>query len=110
MLEVLHRLHDGTLARRPQPPGGSYERWPTKDDWRIATSWTARRAFNFMRGTAEWGQPYIVQAGGEELVLATALAYDPHELLDKAFVRLDDEVLIQLATGVLRARELRNFP
>jgi len=104
MLAALQGLRDGTLSRRPQPPGGSYQPWPAPDDWRMATSWTARRAFNFMRGTAEWGQPYIVQAGGEELVLAAALANDPHDVLHKAFVRAGDEVLIQFAAGVLRAR------
>jgi len=106
MLEVLHGLRDGMLSRRPQPPGGSYQPWPTRDDWRIATSWTARRAFNFMRGTSEWGQPYIVQVGEQQIALATAITYDSHELLPKAFVRVGDEVLIQFAAGVLRAREL----
>jgi methionyl-tRNA formyltransferase len=104
MLEVLQELRDGTLSRRPQPHGGSYEPWPTQQDWQIATSWTAQRAFGFMRGTAEWGQPYIIQAGGEELVLATALAYDPDDMLHEAFVRVGDEVLIQFMAGVLRAR------
>jgi len=104
MLEVLQELRDGTLSRRPQLPGGSYQPWPARDDWRISTSWTAQRAFGFMRGTAEWGQPYIIQAGGEELVLATALAYDPNAVLHEAFVRVGDEVLIQFAAGVLRAR------
>ena len=106
VLAALQGLRDGTLARRAQPPGGSYQPWPTHDDWRIVTSWTARRAFNFMRGTREWGQPYIVQAGEAELMLATAIAYNPDELLSEAFVRVGDEVLIQFAAGVLRAREL----
>ncbi|MEO7908877.1 MAG: formyltransferase family protein [Roseiflexaceae bacterium] len=106
MLQVLQKLPDGMLSRRPQPPGGSYQPWPTRDDWRIATSWTARRTFNFMRGTAEWGQPYIVQRGGEELALATAIAYEPHELLPEAFVRVGGEVLIQFADGILRARAI----
>jgi len=106
MLKVLQALRAGTLAHRPQPPGGSYQPWPAPQDWRIATSWTARRAFNFMRGTAEWGQPYIVQAGGQELILATALAYDLNDVLREAFVRVGDEVLIQFADGVLRARQV----
>jgi methionyl-tRNA formyltransferase len=104
LLEVLQSLRDGTLARRPQPPGGSYQPWPAQDDWHIATSWTAQRAFNFMRGTAEWGQPYIVQAGEQPLALTTAIAYDPAALLDEAFARVGDEILIQFAAGVLRAR------
>jgi methionyl-tRNA formyltransferase len=106
MLAVLQGLRDGTLSRRPQPPGGSYQPWPTRDDWQLETSWTARRAFNFMRGTAEWGQPYIVRAGDQQIALATAIAYDPHELLKEAFVRLGDEIWIQFAAGVLRAREI----
>jgi len=107
MLQVLQSLRDGTLSRRPQPPNGSYQPWPAQDDWQITTSWTARRAFNFMRGTVEWGQPYIIHAGGEELALATALAYDPDKVMHEAFVRTGDEVQIRFAAGVLRARELR---
>ncbi len=104
MLAALHRLRDGPLPRRPQPPGGSYQPWPAPDDWRIATSWTAHRAFNFMRGTAEWGQRYFIQADGEQLALVRAIGYDPDERLDAAFVRLGDQVLIQFAAGVLRAQ------
>jgi methionyl-tRNA formyltransferase len=107
MLEALHGLRAGALARRPQPPGGSYQPWPAPADWRIATSWTAQRAFNFMRGTAEWGRPYFVQVGEQQIALATALAYDPDELLHEPFVRVGDEVLIQFAAGVLRARVAR---
>ena len=106
MLAVLQGLRDGTLSRWPQPLGGSYQPWPTPDDWQIATSWTARRAFNFMRGTAEWGQPYIIRFGDQQIALATAIAYHPDELLHGAFVRAGDEVWIQFAAGVLRAREM----
>jgi methionyl-tRNA formyltransferase len=104
MAAALRSLRAGTLARRPQPPGGSYEPWPAPGDWRIDTSWTARRAFNFMRGTAGWGQPYIVQIDGEEIALSTAIAYDADAALGAALVPADGEVLIQFAVGVLRAR------
>jgi methionyl-tRNA formyltransferase len=104
MAVSLRHLRAGTLARRPQPSGGSYESWPAPNDWRIETSWTARRAFNFMRGTAEWGQPYIVRVGDDEVALATAMAYESDTLQAEAHVRLGDEVLIQFAAGVLRAR------
>ncbi len=106
MLGVLQGLRDGTLSRRPQPPGGSYQPWPARDDWQIATSWTARRAFNFMRGTAEWGQLYAVRAGDQQIALATAIAYDPTATLAEAFVRAGDEIQLRFAAGVLRAREI----
>lgn len=109
MAAALRELRAGALARWPQPTGGSYEPWPTPDDWRIDTGWTARRAFNFMRGTAEWGQPYMVQAGGEELALSTAIAYEPGATLDTPSLRIGDEVRIQFAAGVLRARLINTF-
>jgi methionyl-tRNA formyltransferase len=104
MAAALRSLGDGPIERRPQPPGGSYEPWPTRDDWRIDTSWPARRAFNFMRGTAEWGQPYIVRIGGEEIALAAAIAYDPDAALGTPWLREGQEQTIQIAQGLLRAR------
>jgi methionyl-tRNA formyltransferase len=105
MRDSLQGLRDGTLARRPQPAGGSYQPWPTQGDWRIATSWTARRAFNFMRGTAEWGQPYLVSIGDMQIALAAAIAFDADRILHHAFARAGDQVTIQFAAGTLRARE-----
>jgi methionyl-tRNA formyltransferase len=104
MIAALRDLRAGALARWPQPPGGGYEAWPGPDDWRIETSWPARRAFNFMRGTAEWGQPYIVGAGGQEIALAGAIAYDPDATLAEAFVDAGDQLRIAFSPGLLRAR------
>jgi methionyl-tRNA formyltransferase len=104
MLASLQQLRDGTLVRRPQPPGGSYQPWPTQDDWQLSTSWAARRAFNFMRGTADWGQSYVVHVGDLQIALATALAYDPAGWLGEAFVRAGDQVWIQFSAGTLCAR------
>jgi methionyl-tRNA formyltransferase len=104
MVAALGALRDGTLVRRPQPPGGSYERWPAPDDWRISTDWPARRAYNFMRGTAEWGQPYRVTIGTQELTLSTALGYNADATLGVPYVEDGDHVRIQFTPGVLWAR------
>jgi methionyl-tRNA formyltransferase len=104
MVETLRALEDRTLARRPQPRGGSYEPWPTPADWRIDIGWPARRAFNFMRGTEEWGQPYLVSVAGQELALAAALGYNSATTLGQPYVRVGDAVHIQFAAGVLRAQ------
>jgi methionyl-tRNA formyltransferase len=104
MVAALGALCDGALARRPQPPGGSYEGWPTADAWQISTDWPARRAYNFMRGTAEWGQPYRLTIGAEELRLSAALAYHTHATLDVPYTEAGDQVWIQFSPGVLRAR------
>jgi methionyl-tRNA formyltransferase len=103
LVETVQALEHGTPARRPQS-GGSYYPWPTPEDFAIDTAWPARRAFNFMRGTAEWGQPYPVEAGGTRLLLGSALAYAADERLNVPCVRSGDEVRIQFTPGVLRAR------
>ena len=58
-----------------------------------------------MRGTDDWSQRYEVLAGGERLLLAMALAYDPAERLGVPFIRSEREVAIQCTPGVLRAIE-----
>ncbi|HEX9370936.1 MAG TPA: formyltransferase family protein, partial [Roseiflexaceae bacterium] len=104
MVETLRALAAGALARRPQPPGGSYEPAPGAEDFRIDPAWPARHAFNFMRGTAEWGQPYLVAVDGADLALAAAIGYDAGAVLGAPYVHMGDEVRVQLAPGVLRAR------
>jgi methionyl-tRNA formyltransferase len=105
LVEVLRRQQQGNVERRPAAAGGSYESWPAPQDWIISTSWPARRAFNFMRGTDDWLQRYEVVAGGERLILTAALSYDPAEALGVPFIRSGREVAIQCTPGVLRAIE-----
>ncbi len=103
LVEALRRLAAGTLERRPQPPGGSYQPAPGPADFVLHTDWSARRAFNFMRGTSDWGQPYPVQAGGERVLLGQALGYEPDAHLPASLVRLADRIRLQFSPGVLIA-------
>lgn len=104
LVETLDALGRGTAKRRKQPSGGTYYGRPSQDDFTLDTGWPARRAFNFMRGTAEWGQPYVVEAGGARLALRAALAYAPDGTIGQPFVRMEDEMLVQFTPGVVRAR------
>lgn len=105
--QVLQQLTQVSSAPFPrglrQPPGGSCQSWPTAADFRLCLDWSARHAYNFMRGTAEWRQPYPVMVVGEELVLRTALAYDATASLAAPYVRNGDVVLIDFHPGVLQA-------
>jgi methionyl-tRNA formyltransferase len=103
LVEALAGLRRGPIARRSQPPGGSYYGWPAPGDWAIDPSWPARRAFNFMRGTNDWGQPYPIEVGGARLTLAAAISYLPDAALGAPFLLDGDKVAIQCAPGVLRA-------
>jgi methionyl-tRNA formyltransferase len=104
MVTALQALAEGTLTPYPQPAGGSYEPAPTADDFRLDTNWPARRAFNFMRGTAEWGQPYRVAAGPADLLLTKAISFDATGELGTPFQRSSRDIRVQFAPGVLHAR------
>lgn len=100
---VLYDLARGVVQRRPQPPGGSYQGRPRPEDFALSTDWPARRAFNFMRGTAEWGIPYTVALANDTVRLAVADSYNDLEL-DRPSVRHGRNILIRFNPGILYAR------
>lgn len=106
LVETIERLARDDLAFESQPAGGSYERWPREEDFAIASDWTARRAFNFVRGTRGWQMPYHIRtAAGEVILIHDAIGYDADQRLTQPIQRADGITRIQLRQGVLIARE-----
>lgn len=102
--QVLADLERGVVRRRPQPDGGSYFGLPQGNDFTLAINWPARQAYNFMRGTADWGKPYLLKVDGEDLWLAEAEGYDPDGALVSAYEQEGSYIRINFSPGVLRAR------
>jgi methionyl-tRNA formyltransferase len=105
LVAVLQQLAAGNATRRPQPPGGSYQPAPQAADFTLDPFWPARRAYNFMRGTAGWGQPYPLSIGGETLYLRRALGYDPAARLPAPVVRAGAQLHLQFTPGILLAED-----
>jgi methionyl-tRNA formyltransferase len=103
LLDVLQQLQKGQLVRRPQPPGGSYFPAPQEIDFVIESTWSAQRAFNFMRGTNDWQRSYPIEVAGRRFTLKQALFYSSHEVLDQPYRLWGDQIDIQFSPGVLRA-------
>jgi methionyl-tRNA formyltransferase len=103
---VLAELARGIVQRRPQPAGGSYFGFPGEADFALSTGWPARRAFNFMRGTADWNRPYRVEIAGRTEWLATADDWSAVEL-DRPSVRHGRHILIRFNPGILYANTVR---
>lgn len=101
LVDVLHDLEIGSLSRVPQPSSGSSAPWPTADDFVLQTDWPVRRAFNFMRGTASWGQPYPIAIGDRQMLLGTAIAYRLDNEVSPLRPPSEHEVLIRFADGTL---------
>lgn len=104
-VRALAQLAEGALLRQPQPAGGHYDPAPQAKDFVLERAWSARHAYNFMRGTAEWGMPYRVKglAGADGVWLETAVAYEPDGKLPQPIVYRHNQVGIQFTPGILWA-------
>ncbi len=104
LIGQLDTLSTGRWLPQPQLEGGSYFGWPTADDFALSTAWTARQAFNFLRGTADWGVPYRLDVGGETIWLAAALAFRDAAGMTALEESADDELWLPFTEGRLHAR------
>lgn len=73
--DILEALGAGSLVRDRQPEGGSYFGGPAAADFRLDATWHPRRAFNFMRGTAEYGVPFRYESDGRVQWFRDAVAW-----------------------------------
>jgi len=76
---------------------------PKQKDRLIPTTWSARRAFNFIRGADEWG-PFGIELNGERVRVREALSYTLGERMEKAIEKKNGEMKIQFADGVVVVR------
>ncbi|HXF64588.1 MAG TPA: formyltransferase family protein, partial [Caldilineaceae bacterium] len=112
--ETLAALAAGTQPRTPQPPGGSAQGWPTPADFRLDPGWPARRAYNFLRGVEEWGQPFLLEGTpstpSHAWRLYRALDWTADGLLPAPVVQEGEVLYIQFTPGVLVALGERAAP
>jgi methionyl-tRNA formyltransferase len=98
------RYRDGTVETRAQVAAeASYFGPPTAEDFRVSSDWSARRLFNFIRGTDRWGRPYPITLDGREYLLGQALAYSADGTLASPFELSGERIRIRCAPGVLEA-------
>ena len=106
LVRALAILSTGELATRSQGAGGSYQGRPSRDDFTIPTTWQARRAFNFMRGTADWNHPFTIEGINFRLKVGNALSFDPENTPGDRFVRQNREAVVAFNPGWVRVRIL----
>jgi methionyl-tRNA formyltransferase len=103
LVDTIRRLHGGDCPRQSQGEGGSYYPMPSAADFQIPLTWSARHAFNFIRGTEEWGRPYPVVVGDERILLSSAIGFRHHGELGRTITRAGKQVWLQFNPGVLQA-------
>jgi methionyl-tRNA formyltransferase len=107
LAEAVDQVSRGTAPRRPQSAAeASYLPLPGRADLSLSVDWTARRAFNFVRGA---GSPdsqlqFEVIAGDQSFGIVEAVSYSGDEQLGAPYRREGDVLAVQFSPGVLRAR------
>lgn len=90
-------------ARSQRGVDYSYYPAPVYHDFELLLDWPALQAFNFMRGTDQWGHTYHVKIGDNNIVLKSAIAYSPVGTLQEAYRIEDNFIRIRFSPGVLLA-------
>jgi len=109
MLAMLADLAKQKLMKTKQDQAlASYFPYPQKDDFTVDTSWSAQRAYNFMRATQVFGHVYHCQTGQHHFLLEQALDYDNNAMLtdvdvqaNRLYIPFNEGVLIATYTGKL---------
>jgi methionyl-tRNA formyltransferase len=102
MAQAALALAAGMAIPQPQPTGeGSYEPWPTADDFAITPDRPARWAFNFLRAAPYWGETPMIDVAGRRFVVTEAVDFDATRELDEPFRREGTDVWLRCAPGVL---------
>ncbi|WP_420630462.1 methionyl-tRNA formyltransferase [Candidatus Leptofilum sp.] len=102
LVEAVQKLALGELSRQPQPAGFTSDPWPTDADFVLDLSWSARRAYNFMRGTMNWERPYFIEITGRRIWLETAVAYQPNAQQNEIVLQQGKTLFSQFSPGILQ--------
>ena len=105
LVRAVRRFGSGVLRESAQDEArATWFGWPDEGAFRMPASWTAERAFRFMRGVAEWGRPFSIEAGGETLVAECALDFEAQGGQQDRVRREGRVATIGFASGTLRVR------
>lgn len=98
---TLEALVEGRAAPRPQPPGGSRQGWPGAADFVVPTDWPLQRAWDFMRGSAAWSQPFCMHVGESRLLTGPPTQMRPGSVVGAGWQWGDEGIEVSFAGGTL---------
>ncbi len=102
LVDAVSALRQGGRTHRPQPASAvPAAPAPGDDDFIITRAWSARRAFNFIRGLAGGRRSIAIAVEGDCFVARGALSVDPTATMDTPVQRTGAIVRVRCAPSVL---------
>ena len=103
LVDALQPIEARTLTEASQDETrASWFGWPDAAAFRVPTSWTAERAFRFMRGVREWGRAFTVECRDDTLLVEGALGFESRGGREGVVRREGRVATIGFSTGSLR--------
>jgi methionyl-tRNA formyltransferase len=103
LLVALDELRAGMFAHTPQSETVvPLAPQPTDEDFILTPEWSARRAFNFVCGVAEWNREIILEIGSERYAVNKAIAYTESEQLEAPLEQRDERWKVRCSPGSLQ--------
>lgn len=100
---ILQGLSIDTLARNQEESESSYFHFPTGSDYQLFSTWTARQAFNFIRGSWPPIKPFTLITDENTWIITQALDYTDKQQQTEPVQKHENELYIQFSTGILHA-------
>ncbi|MCP4168559.1 MAG: hypothetical protein GY759_22070 [Chloroflexi bacterium] len=98
---LVDALAKPTLPRRSQPETAvSYQSFPGPEQSIIPTTWSAKRAYNFIRGADSWG-PFFIKTSSGTVHVHRAVAFDDNESQKAATIVDGTSFQVRFAKGTL---------
>ena len=99
--ETIQALLTDQLSATPQRPGGaSYQPPPQARDFFLDDSWTAERAWRFIKGTQEYGKHFLLQSSIGEVMFKDVAGYQKGKTVNESHIT-SDQLHIQMSDGTL---------
>lgn len=100
---VTEGLSIDEIAQPQSEDGSSYDPWPSDNDFQLSTDWSARQAFNFIRGTWPPSGHHSVVINNRTWAISQALEYSNDGKMSEPVRAEQRELYIQFTPGILRA-------
>jgi len=105
VVEAARALGSGAATPRPQPATGvSYAPAPQARDFVVTPDWSARRAFNFMRGVGDWDTLARLRVSNADVIVREAVAFDEGEMMRAPIMPvpgIDGRIRARMSPGAL---------